>query len=94
MRLAACCHDVFGWSVLQATGYFADLIQALGEVGYRESTELFGAPYDFRLAADGLEQVLHCPNLKTSCLPGSSLTCSRHDIELPEHPVRNASVLS
>lgn len=40
-----------------ATGYFAKLIVALGEAGYREGTDLFGAPYDFRLAADGLLQI-------------------------------------
>lgn len=42
----------------QVSGYFADLIDALKAKGYRESEDLFGAPYDFRLAADGLAQVL------------------------------------
>ena len=40
-----------------ASGTFADLIAALGQAGYREKRDLFGAPYDFRLAADGLKQV-------------------------------------
>ena len=39
------------------TGTFAPLIDALSEAGYVEGQDLFGAPYDFRLAADGLEQV-------------------------------------
>lgn len=41
----------------QATGTYATMIEALGKVGYRESQNLFGAPYDFRLAADGLQQI-------------------------------------
>ena len=81
MRFAASCYDLSGCLVLQATGYFADLIQALGEAGYRESTDLFGAPYDFRLAADGLEQVPRGPTLQGSCLPGSSLTFPWHDVQ-------------
>jgi pimeloyl-ACP methyl ester carboxylesterase len=40
-----------------ASGTYADMIKALGRAGYREKTNLFGAPYDFRLAADGLEQI-------------------------------------
>jgi len=40
-----------------ASATYADMIKALGHAGYREGTNLFGAPYDFRLAADGLEQV-------------------------------------
>jgi len=39
------------------SGYFADLIDALKDKGYQESEDLFGAPYDFRLAADGLAQI-------------------------------------
>lgn len=42
------------------TGTFEPLIKALSEAGYAEGQDLFGAPYDFRLAADGLEQV--CPS--------------------------------
>ena len=40
-----------------ASGTFLDLINALADDGYREGVDLFGAPYDFRLAADGLRQV-------------------------------------
>lgn len=40
-------------------------LQALADIGYREGVDLFGAPYDFRLAADGLEQVgrAHAPSI-------------------------------
>ena len=57
------------------TGTFAPLIDALSEAGYVEGQDLFGAPYDFRLAADGLEQVclaaltpLQLPNADTPLL--------------------------
>lgn len=39
------------------SGTYAKLIEGLEDVGYKEGKDLFGAPYDFRLAADGLEQV-------------------------------------
>jgi len=36
---------------------FGKLTRAFKDEGYQERKHLFGAPYDFRLAADGLEQV-------------------------------------
>eukprot|EP00891_Asterochloris_glomerata_P001746 jgi/Astpho2/1746/fgenesh1_pg.00032_%23_73_t len=39
------------------TGIYSTLIDHLKSAGYIERQDLFGAPYDFRLAADGLTQV-------------------------------------
>ena len=36
---------------------YRGLTRALKQEGYQERRDLFGAPYDFRMAADGLEQV-------------------------------------
>ena len=36
---------------------YRGITRALKQEGYQERRDLFGAPYDFRLAADGLEQV-------------------------------------
>ena len=41
------------------TGIYSTLIDRLKSAGYSERQDLFGAPYDFRLAADGLTQVRH-----------------------------------
>lgn len=38
---------------------YKPIIDKLFAVGYKENVDLFGAPYDFRLAADGLDQVRH-----------------------------------
>ena len=43
----------------QLTSVYGKLIKGLEAEGYQERVDLFGAPYDFRLAADGLEQA--CP---------------------------------
>lgn len=43
--------------VAQLTSIYQELIDALVGVGYEVQRDLFGAPYDWRLAADGLEQV-------------------------------------
>ena len=40
----------------QLTSVYGKLIRGLEAEGYKERVDLFGAPYDFRLAADGLEQ--------------------------------------
>ena len=37
---------------------YRGLTKALKHEGYQERRDLFGAPYDFRMAADGLEQVI------------------------------------
>ena len=42
---------------VQLTSVYQELIDALVAVGYEVRKDLFGAPYDWRLAADGLEQV-------------------------------------
>lgn len=44
----------------QLTPIYRALAQGLKDEGYKERVDLFGAPYDFRLAADGLEQVSSC----------------------------------
>ena len=54
--ISACISNV-SLQLPVASGTFLDLINALADDGYREGIDLFGAPYDFRLAADGLEQV-------------------------------------
>ena len=36
---------------------YRGLTRALKHEGYQERRDLFGTPYDFRMAADGLEQV-------------------------------------
>ena len=41
----------------QATGTYDKLIQGLQAAGWTADKDLLGAPYDFRLAADGLQQV-------------------------------------
>ena len=45
-------------SLSSVSGTYEKLISALIDAGYEEGHTLFGAPYDFRLAADGLEQVI------------------------------------
>lgn len=40
-----------------ASGTYNALIKGLDDKGYTAGQDLFGAPYDFRLAADGLTQV-------------------------------------
>ena len=49
---------------------FGKLTRAFKNEGYLERKHLFGAPYDFRLAADGLEQVcvhgVSCDSLRLS----------------------------
>lgn len=44
-------------SLPQITPVYKSLTEGLKKAGYAERVDLFGAPYDFRLAADGLEQV-------------------------------------
>ncbi len=41
----------------QLTPLYRALAEALKDEGFREREDLFGAPYDFRLAGDGLDQV-------------------------------------
>lgn len=36
---------------------YKPILDKLMAVGYKANEDLFGAPYDFRLAADGLEMV-------------------------------------
>ncbi len=38
------------------TATYKPIIDKLTEAGYKENEDLFGAPYDFRLAGDGLAQ--------------------------------------
>lgn len=40
------------------TPLYSGLTKAFKDEGYKERVDLFGAPYDFRLAGDGLQQVL------------------------------------
>ena len=49
--------DSEGVLAAQLTSVYQELINALVAVGYEVRKDLFGAPYDWRLAADGLEQV-------------------------------------
>ena len=53
----------------QLTSVYQELINALVAVGYEVRKDLFGAPYDWRLAADGLEQV--------RCLTATHAQCAR-----------------
>jgi hypothetical protein len=53
-------------SLPQLTPIYQSLTDGLKKVGYEERVDLFGAPYDFRLAADGLEQV--CSSLSPASL--------------------------
>ena len=39
------------------TPLYSGLTKAFKDEGYEERKDLFGAPYDFRLAGDGLQQV-------------------------------------
>eukprot|EP00884_Botryococcus_braunii_P008556 jgi/Botrbrau1/17701/Bobra.0166s0125.1 len=47
----------------EASGLFSTLVDALEQAGYRERRDLYGAPFDFRLAPDGLSQVGFYENL-------------------------------
>ncbi len=47
----------------QASGIFSRLVDALEQAGYREREDLYGAPFDFRLAPDGLSQVIPTDHL-------------------------------
>ena len=52
------------------TATYKPIIDKLTDAGYKENEDLFGAPYDFRLAGDGLEQVsdvLHLLSLPLCC---------------------------
>ena len=40
------------------TPLYSGLTKAFKDEGYKERVDLFGAPYDFRLAGEGLQQVL------------------------------------
>lgn len=44
-------------SLPSVSGTYEKLISGLKDAGYSKGKDIFGAPYDFRLAADGLEQV-------------------------------------
>ena len=44
-------------SLPRLTPMLSKLTQAFKDEGYQERKHLFGAPYDFRLAPDGLQQV-------------------------------------
>ncbi|EIE25135.1 Lecithin:cholesterol acyltransferase [Coccomyxa subellipsoidea C-169] len=50
-------------SLPQITPVYKSLTEGLKKAGYKERVDLFGAPYDFRLAADGLEQIGFFQNL-------------------------------
>ena len=52
--------DSKGVLAAQLTSVYQELIDALVAVGYEVRKDLFGVPYDWRLAADGLEQA-RCP---------------------------------
>lgn len=64
-----------------ASGTYDKLIEELQKAGYQAGEDLYGAPYDFRLAADGLEQVRDTPavDLVGGCCCGfllSAVCCS------------------
>jgi len=55
-------------SLPQFTPIYKSLTEGLRKAGYKEGVDLFGAPYDFRLAADGLEQAgADAPSMEDSC---------------------------
>ena len=43
------------------SGTYLELINGLKDEGYQERKDLFGAPFDFRLNAEGLQQVTLAP---------------------------------
>lgn len=55
------------------TPLYSGLTKAFKDEGYEERKDLFGAPYDFRLAGDGLQQVWLscnvCDSLRQLFLP-------------------------
>ena len=55
------------------TATYKPIIDKLLDAGYKENQDLFGAPYDFRLAGDGLEQVSKCLHHKYSSAMATSL---------------------
>ena len=60
---------------VQLTSVYQELIDTLVEVGYEVRRDLFGAPYDWRLAADGLEQVCHFYQAVSHCCFAGQLRC-------------------
>lgn len=46
------------------TATYKPIIDKLLDAGYKENQDLFGAPYDFRLAGDGLEQSGHFDKMR------------------------------
>lgn len=58
-------------------GRFADRLVASG---YRKGVDLFGAPYDFRLARAGLQQVCLCTiRLWKTCIQASAIYYVHHE---------------
>ena len=55
-------------SLPSVSGTYAKLIEGLEDGGYQAGKDLFGAPYDFRLAADGLEQASNSNTTLLKCL--------------------------
>lgn len=62
------------------TGIYSTLIDHLKSAGYIERQDLYGAPYDFRLAADGLTQVR-----RSIACASAQLCCLDFVADLPEH---------
>lgn len=42
------------------SGTYSELLKGLQAKGYTAKKDLFGAPFDFRLNAEALQQVTHC----------------------------------
>ena len=64
------------------TPLYSGLTKAFKDEGYEERVDLFGAPYDFRLAGDGLEQVLWDPFVHDMPKSRDALFCG---IGSPDH---------
>ena len=54
--------DLPNWSAT-----YKPIIDKLKDAGYKENEDLFGAPYDFRLAGDGLASVSAATELDGHC---------------------------
>lgn len=68
--------DLPNWSAT-----YKPIIDKLKENGYKEGEDLFGAPYDFRLAGDGLASVrLCCLLADTVCNSGSLCKQAVHQV--------------
>ena len=72
------------------TPLYSGLTKAFKDEGYEERKDLFGAPYDFRLAGDGLKQVLVTSVIQTFNVPSLGIP---QCFQMPSRAARNTQIV-